>query len=123
MWDRRARIIYVKDGDTLKVCLDQGYGDTKTIDLRLGETWAPEKAGDGGAASREFVLDWIARHDDFSDWPFVIWTTRLKNGTKEAMTFGRYVGVVKNADETSNLNQEIASFVAANGFSGGIGSK
>ncbi|QMP84549.1 endonuclease [Streptomyces phage Endor2] len=114
-------MLAVKDGDTLKVQLDQGFGDTKTIDLRLYETWAPEKKELGGAETRKFVEDWLNEADpDGDEWPLVVTTRRVKADTHEISTLGRYVGLVEDI-EGRILNDDINDFVAENGYGTGIG--
>ncbi|QMP84494.1 nuclease-like protein [Streptomyces phage Endor1] len=114
-------MLAVKDGDTLKVQLDQGFGDTKTIDLRLYETWAPEKKELGGAETRAFVEGWLNEADpDGDEWPLVVTTIRVKANTHEVSTLGRYVGLVEDI-EGRCLNDDINDFVAQKGYGTGIG--
>jgi hypothetical protein len=122
MWDRRAKVLKVKDGDTLKVVIDQGFGDAKTLDLRLLDTWAPEKAECGGGETREFVETWLNEHDpDGDEWPFVVTVERNRAGTREVVTFGRYVGTLTALNGYSILNEDVNAFVASRGFGHGIG--
>ncbi|APC43246.1 hypothetical protein Joe_06 [Streptomyces phage Joe] len=123
MWDRRAYVEAVKDGDTLKVRLDQGFGDTKTIDLRLYSTFAPEHDEPGGKETRDFVLDWLNKADpDGDEWPFVVTTVRIKSDAHEVTTLGRYVGILHDV-EGKCLNDDVNDFVADKGYGRGIGSK
>ncbi|MGA5019263.1 hypothetical protein ACPCAA_17825 [Streptomyces griseoincarnatus] len=122
MWDRRARVLAVTDGDTLKVQLDQGFGDTKTLDLRLYDTWAPESDQPGGPETRKYVETWLDEHDpDGDEWPFVVTTKRIKNDSREVVTFGRYVGTLTALDGFSILNEDINAFVFRHGYGKGIG--
>jgi endonuclease YncB( thermonuclease family) len=122
MWDRRAKVLAVKDGDTLRVVLDQGFGDAKTIDLRLLDTWAPEKDEPGGPETREYVETWLNEHDpDGDEWPFVVTVDRNRAGTREVVTFGRYVGTLTAFDGYSILNEDVNAFVASMGYGHGIG--
>jgi hypothetical protein len=124
MWDRRAKVLSVKDGDTLRVVLDQGFGDTKTIDLRLLGAFAPEHDEQGGSETREFVVTWLDEHDpDGDEWPFVVTTERVRAGTHEVTTLGRYVGTLTALDGYSILNEDINAFVASKGYGRGIGAK
>jgi endonuclease YncB( thermonuclease family) len=122
MWDRRAKVLKAKDGDTLRVVLDQGFGDAKTIDLRLLDTWAPEKDEPGGPETREYVETWLNEHDpDGDEWPFVVKVERNRADTREVVTFGRYVGTLTAFDGYSSLNEDINAFVASKGYGRGIG--
>ncbi|MGW0920377.1 hypothetical protein ACWD3J_15325 [Streptomyces sp. NPDC002755] len=113
----------VKDGDTLRVMLDQGFGDTKTIDLRLFDTWAPEHDEPGGPNTRAFVGDWLDENaPDGDEWPYVVTVARIRTGAHEVTTLGRYVGTLTNAAGDS-LNAAVNAFVQRNGFGRGIGSR
>jgi endonuclease YncB( thermonuclease family) len=122
MWDRRAHVEDAHDGDTLRVRLDQGFGDTKTLNLRLYETFAPELKQPGGAEAHQFVVDWLNEHNpDGDEWPFVVTTIRTR-ADKEAQTLGRYVGILHDV-EGHCLNDDVNDFVADKGYVHGIGSK
>ena len=65
MWDKRAYVTNVHDGDTITVTLDQGFGDLKEgMRLRLYGVFAPELSQEGGNATRDFVLAWLKEHHD-----------------------------------------------------------
>lgn len=121
MWDRRARVVEVTDGDTLKVVLDQGFGDTKEISVRLLGTFAPESSQVGGKETKAFVQAWVAAQPA-ATWPVVVTTALTRSGQHEVQSFARYLGTVTSLDGTDNLNAEVSAFVAAHGFPGGIGS-
>jgi hypothetical protein len=121
VWDRRARVLKAKDGDTLRVVLDQGFGDTKTIDLRLFETWAPEHDQGGGPETRAFVLEWLDKNNpDGDEWPYVVTVNRTRGDAHEVVTFGRFVGILANAQGDS-LNAAVNAFVTSKGFGRGTG--
>lgn len=121
MWDYRATVLKVKDGDTLRILLDRGFDETKSIDLRLLDTWAPEKREPGGPETRSFVTDWLNEHDpDGDDWPYVVTVERVKADTHELSTLGRYVGTL-TTPEGASLNEAVNAFVAEQGYGHGIG--
>lgn len=121
MWDRRARVLAVKDGDTLRIVIDQGFGDTKTLDLRLFGTFAPEHDQVGGPETAAFVADWLNRNDpDGDEWPYVVTFRRTKADTHEITTLGRYVGTLWPTQGDS-LNAAVTDFVNANGYGHGTG--
>lgn len=122
MWDKRAQLVRVKDGDTIVAVLDQGFGDTKEIDVRLFGVWAPELDEPGGPEVKEFVQSWFLQQP-LLKWPFVLTTVRMKVSDKEQVTLGRYVALVQSADGLRNLNVEIMLFVARQGYGGGTGAK
>lgn len=111
MWDRRAQLLWVKDGDTIQAALDQGFGDTKEIAVRLLGVWAPELTQPGGPETKVFVQDWFAALP-LSKWPFVVTTIRMKATDREQMTFDRYVAVVTSIDGSRNLNADVTAWLA-----------
>ena len=117
MWDRRARLAWVKDGDTIEVVLDQGFGDTKQIAVRLLGVWAPELSEVGGDYARNFVVRWFMDLPATS-WPFIVTTVRMKTTDKEQMTFDRYVATVTSADGSRSLNADAIAYLAAQNTSG-----
>lgn len=119
MWDKRAQVLDVHDGDTLTALTDVGGGITWTINVRLLGVFAPELKEPGGPETRQFVLDWIAKQP--GKWPVVVTTARTKTD-KDALTFDRYLGTVTSLDGTDSLNLAVMAFVAEHGYGGGTGS-
>lgn len=122
MWDRRARIVDVHDGDTVTALLDQGFGDTKLIKVRMLGVFAPELRQDGGEETQEFVSRWL---DETvmagAAFSHIVTTARTIRSDVEQTTLGRYVATITNHDGTRSLNAEVMEFVAANGYAGGVG--
>lgn len=112
MWDRRARLAWVKDGDTIEVVLDQGFGDTKQIAVRLLGVWAPELTQPGGPEAKQFVEAWFAALPPAA-WPFVVTTVRMKTTDREQMTFDRYVALVTSIDGSRSLNADVTAWLGA----------
>ncbi|MFI0968062.1 hypothetical protein ACH4S8_42970 [Streptomyces sp. NPDC021080] len=78
MWDYRASVLRVKDGDTLRILVDRGFDETREIDLRLGpDVYAPEKRDPGGPETRDFAAAWVDARDE-GEWPFVVTLQRTK---------------------------------------------
>lgn len=123
MWDKRAAVHHIHDGDTLTVVLDQGFGDSKELTLRLLGVYAPELKQVGGPETLDFVQSWINQHLKPSlTWPFVVTTARTKVSDKEVTTLGRYVGTLTSLDGTDNLNVDVMQFIHDKGYGGGTGS-
>lgn len=124
MWDRRAEYLSNHDGDTLKVNLDQGFGDIKLADIRLLGVYAPELAEPGGKECREFVQEWFTRNKIAGRrWSYIVTTARMKVADSEQRTLNRYVGTVTSLDGSRNLNLEVMNFIIAKGYAGGTGSR
>lgn len=119
MWDYRASVLKVKDGDTLRVLLDRGFDETKEIDLRLFDTWAPEKKDSGGPETKSHAAEWVAERSE-GRWPFVVILERNKSDTHEVSTLGRFVGTLLDAQGQS-LNSAVTEFVGARGYGHGTG--
>ena len=121
MWDKRAEYLSNHDGDTIKMILDQGFGDTKLIDVRLLGVYAPELSQPGGLECQEFVKSWFDRYYlPSTRWSYIVTTSRMKRTDREQMTLNRYVAVVTDLASASNLNAEISEFIYKNGYSGGL---
>jgi endonuclease YncB( thermonuclease family) len=122
MWDRRAALVRAHDGDTIIVVLDQGFGDTKEISLRLLGVYAPELSQAGGKECLSFVSEWLHTNTSPSvRWPFVVTTARMKVADREQKTLDRFVGTVTTLDGSRNLNLELSAYIESKGYVGGIG--
>lgn len=126
MHDKRARYVQHNDGDSVTMTLDQDFWDTKTINIRLANVWAPEmKDEDGGADVYMFVYHWMTRHitaaADKTTWPFLVVTHKTRTD-KEKMSLGRYVADVMTIDGKHHLNSDVMKYIVERGFTGGIGS-
>lgn len=123
MWDRRAKVLKINDGDTLVALLDQGFGDTKEITVRLLGVWAPELNQTGGPETKEFVVNWLdGKTLAGTTWSFIITTARMKTVDREQKTFDRYVATLTTMDNSYNLNVDVMDFVMRNNYAGGSGS-
>lgn len=124
MWDRRAEYLSNYDGDTVKVTLDQGFGDTKTIDVRLFGVYAPEIREPGGIECRDFLNSWFKSQSilTVSRWSFIVTTALMKVADREQKSLDRYLGTITSLSGTRNLNLEIMQFIVSKGYGGGTGS-
>jgi micrococcal nuclease len=92
MWQYRAQIEKVVDGDTLNVALDLGLDVTVRTVLRLAGLNAPEHGTPEGDAATAFVTAWVLKHQTVGGW-FTVMTTKDR---KEK--YGRYLATVTSAD-------------------------
>jgi hypothetical protein len=122
MWDYRAKLVRVKDGDTQVYLLDKGHRESLEIDGRLLGVFAPDRNDAGYKECTDFAKEWFNINDRGLEWPYVVTFSRIKDGSHELLTLGRYVCVVTSIVSSANLNLEMQSFIARNGYPGGIGS-
>lgn len=124
MWDYRATIIEVADGDTVRALMDQGFGSRQQEDLRLKEVWAPELHQPGGVETAEFVRGLVAGLDKTRRWPVLVTTEPNTNREpSERRSFVRYIAVIHDASTGRSLNDTIRQFLASHPeWPGGVGS-
>lgn len=91
----RAELIKVIDGDSVWLQVDLGFRMFATIPIRLAHINAPELRAVGGAASRDWTIEWFEKHSTFE-------VATAKNPEK----YGRWLGVVY-AEDGSVLNDEL----------------
>lgn len=89
MYEYRARLVRVVDGDTLDLCVDVGFGWSFVDRFRLAGLNAPELATPEGKAARAWVENWLNEADADDPWPLVVRTQRDRREK-----FGRYLGTV-----------------------------
>lgn len=97
MWEYRARLIKVVDGDTLDMEIDVGFHGRQVERLRLLGVNTPERGHIDWNHATLTTLDWL-RERDFNDaWPYLI-------RTEKSDSFGRYLAKIWNATRTDCLN-------------------
>ena len=122
MWDYRAFVSSVHDGDTITVSCDTGFGYVReAMHIRLLGVYAPELTQTGGPETRQFVVDWLAANTLPVRFPVVVTTARGPKSDREITTLERYVAVVESLDHSHNLNVDVQAFITAQGYPGGIG--
>jgi hypothetical protein len=102
MWDKRAEHLKTVDGNTVKMVLDQGFGDTKLVTVRLLGIYTQEPK------CKEFVDDWFDKHRSAARWAYIVTTTQLDSG--------EFVVSITDIGINSNLNAELAEFIHVNGY-------
>lgn len=99
LWEYRAVVLYVVDGDTFDVRVDKGFDDDgQKMRLRLFglDTWEDEGATrEAGLAATAFTRRWLAEHADVNGRLFIR-TTRSTRDVDKADSFGRYLATVYN---------------------------
>ena len=106
LYQYRARIVRIVDGDSLIAELDLGLHCYHVESLRVAGVNAPELfSGDqreSGRAARDFVAAWVEdagidRGTNDIYWPFEVETFR------DRQTFGRYIGHIVRKDTGESL--------------------
>jgi micrococcal nuclease len=92
MWEYRARIDKVVDGDTIDVALDLGLDVGVRTRLRLAAINAPETSTEPGRLARDYVVGWVRSHQVSGGW----FTVRTAKDRREK--YGRYLATVTAPD-------------------------
>jgi hypothetical protein len=95
MFDYRAAVYQVTDGDTIVLTLDQGLGDRSEEPIRLIGVRAPERGEVGWLEARMFTVEWCERLSRATRWPLYVRT--LPNTSfdpTEKRSFVRWLGEV-----------------------------
>ena len=123
--DWRCSYLSNRDGDTVTLLIDQGLGHTKTTEdgLRLTDVYAPELTGVGGADTRDYVTALFQSHTTTGRWPIMVRTLMTRAGTRERLTFGRYIGTVWAPGDPMSLNEAVNAYLLTMGCPRGTGYK
>jgi hypothetical protein len=119
----RADIDVVHDGDTVQAKIDRGFNDTSQIWVRLKDVYAPELREAGGIDVRDYVIEWLVEHnhEQAHYYAWSVETFRTPRSDVDAMTFDRYLGIVR-CSQGHNMNQDVTAFILLRGYGGGTGS-
>lgn len=107
MWEYRAQITKVVDGDTVDVKVDLGFAVTISQRVRLAGLDAPERYTELGRACVRYVLDWVTfqQNDALTPFPITLRSERPMAGDK----YGRYLATVVGPDGTVLNNLLVSS--------------
>lgn len=99
MYEYRAHVVNVVDGDTLHLDVDLGCDTHILMTVRLYEVNAPEHGTPEGDAATEYVRNWIHNHGGLDG---LVMLDTVKDHREK---YGRYLGVVRgwNEDTPSEL--------------------
>ena len=104
MWDYRAKLKRIVDGDTLEVIIDVGFHGTQTEQLRLLGVNTPEMKGasrEAGLKAKQFTHEWLIQAGQSpSEWPLIV-------NTEKDDVFGRYLATVYRTADFVSLNQAL----------------
>lgn len=113
LWQYRADIERVVDGDTIDLSIDLGFGVILTGDearVRLRDVNTAEIYGTSkdseeyatGQRQKEFVEEWVAQGAN-QEWPFLIETRK----DDERGKYGRWLAVIIRRTDNANLNEDL----------------
>lgn len=113
LWQYRANIKRVVDGDTLDLVIDLGFGITlsgdearvRLIGINTAETYGVPKESDEYRAGQEhkgFVEDWVSQAGDDA-WPFYVETRK----DDERVKYGRWLATIIRRQDDNVLNDDL----------------
>jgi micrococcal nuclease len=116
MYEYKAKVLKVVDGDTLDVEIDLGFHVYHELRLRLNHVDAPEMSTAAGKAAKAYVVSWMTTCPNGTD---VI----VKTDRDKTEKYGRYLGVVLAAGDFAvglpSLNDALLASGNARPYSGG----
>lgn len=114
MWEYRARLDRIVDGDTIEITADTGFGGTQSMSLRFLGINTPEVKGktrEEGLKAKQFIKDWLTQayiKAENSKWPLIIETVQdNKSDTDKKDSFRRYLVTVYRMQDVVSLNQAL----------------
>lgn len=113
LWQYRADVERVVDGDTLDLSIDLGFGviltgDEARVRLRnidtaeIFGTAKDSKEYTAGQRHKEFVEEWVAQGAD-EEWPFFVETQK----DDERGKYGRWLAVINRRTDGASLNEDL----------------
>lgn len=113
IFDYRASLVRVVDGDSAILCFDTGFGGRQEEEVRLLKVSAPEHYQPGGIESRDFATAWFKQCSSTRRWPLhVVSVPNTTLEPNERRTFIRYLATVADIVAPSRvLNVELGTFL------------
>lgn len=113
MWEYRAHLSRIVDGDTLMLVCDTGFGGRQEESFRLLDVSAPELSQPGGREVVAFVREWFAALPGLR-WPLLVRTdVNTLPEPEERRTFVRYLATVYDIRGVGeSLNTRVSSWLA-----------
>jgi hypothetical protein len=88
MFDYRAAVVHITDGDTIRLLIDMGMYVRTEQAIRLLNVYAPESSTSEGRIAKVQLTKWVTDHNHGETWPLQVVTQ------KDKQTFNRYIGEV-----------------------------
>lgn len=113
LWQYRADVERVVDGDTIDLRIDLGFGVLLTgdearirlLDIDTGEIYGSSRDSDeytAGQLHKAFVEDWLAQAGE-QEWPVLIETRK----DDERGKYGRWLAVIHRRTDGAILNEDL----------------
>ena len=113
LWQYRADIERVVDGDTLDLVIDLGFGinlsgdeaRVRLLDIDTAETYGVRKESDEyrtGQEHKAFVEEWVSQAGNI-EWPFYVETRK----DDERGKYGRWLAVIIRRQDGNVLNEDL----------------
>lgn len=109
MYEYRAELVAVVDGDTIHANVDLGFDVWEKMTLRFAGINAPEHGTPEGYAATAFVVDWFRVRPAFT-------ITTVKDRREK---YGRYLATIVGNGEVQSLNDLMVATGHAVPYSGG----
>jgi len=119
MYEYKARVVKVIDGDTLDLEIDLGFHVKHELRLRLNHLDAPEMRFEAGRKAKEYVISWLTT----CPWENGVALVTVKTDRDKTEKYGRYLGVVYAygpvAEGLPSLNDALLASGNAQPYEGG----
>ena len=113
LWQYRADVERVVDGDTLDLRIDLGFGITLTgdearirlLDIDTAEIYGSSRDSEEyqtGQAHKQFVEEWVTDPGD-EPWPFLVETRK----DDERGKYGRWLATIHRRNDGAILNEDL----------------
>ena len=118
MYEYRAEVLEVRDGDTLVARVDLGFDVAKRMPLRLKDVWCYELDADDQVErqkaqwAKDFVIQTLTEGDLFT--PITVRTYKTRTG-RDKKTFDRYVADVSFEDKDGEW-KDLGTLLVEGGF-------
>jgi len=105
MYEYKATMVHVVDGDTIDFDVDLGVETHRLLRVRLYGVDTPERGQAGWAEATDFVKSWFAKHGN------VIQLETIKDKTEK---YGRYLAMVYAPD--APISESLNRLLVSNGL-------
>lgn len=115
LWRYRARLIRLRDADTIVCLVDSGYRGRHEAPLRLVGVNAPEKGTAAGDAATRWLDGFLAARGAWAPgrWRVRVETIQRETVVEETTSFERWISRVWVADDDGSMTDVAAALVAA----------